>query len=77
MPGQKGRSIGLILLLLIATAAGFFIPNTENLWFLPLLKGALFVLLAVTAVVTFAQRVRHVAAVTAAPAGHSSRRSPS
>lgn len=50
MPGRKGRSFGLILLLLIATAAGFFIPNTQNLWFLPLLKGALFVLLALTAV---------------------------
>jgi GAF domain-containing protein len=50
MPGAKGRSFGLILLLLVATAAGFFIPASETLWFLPLLKGALFVLLAAVAI---------------------------
>ena len=50
MPGMKGRSFGLILLLLIAMAACFFIPTSRTLWFMPLLKGALFVLLAAVAV---------------------------
>jgi GAF domain-containing protein len=50
MPVTKGQSFGLILLLLLVTAAGFFIPTSQTLWFMPLLKGALFVLLAAVAV---------------------------
>jgi GAF domain-containing protein len=50
MPGRKGQSFGLILLLLIATAAGFFIPNSQTHWFIPVLKGVLFVLLAAVAI---------------------------
>jgi GAF domain-containing protein len=50
MPVSKRRSAGLVLLLLTATAAGFFIPGSDAPWFIPLIKGALFILLAAVAV---------------------------
>jgi GAF domain-containing protein len=50
MPASKGQSIGVIVLLLIATAVGFFVPGSETLWFIPLLKGVLFILIAAVAI---------------------------
>jgi GAF domain-containing protein len=50
MPVSRKRSVGLVLLLLTAAAAGFFIPGSDAPWYMPLIKGALFILIAAAAV---------------------------